>query len=384
MKFSGETKILLAAVNNVSLAISLRSDLAIMKGILFLLRGNDLILSGYDTDIAVRTVVNVEGETDGGIVIPARKIKDLLRTLTGDTVCFEMNANYIIKITSEETKSEITGYDETGYPEFPVVKNEESEFTVNSEELKNMINRTIFSVSKHEANPVFTGELFKMRDGILEISAVDGTRLSLNKRKTKHEHDFEFIVPGRSLNELIKIIGESTNIGVSSGKKENNEEKEDENVKIRFDSKHAIFNVGKYEFITRLLAGKFFDYTERIQRPGTTFTYADTQSLIETMEKMMVFSDEKSKSSVRLNIRDNELDFCYKGITEKIQDIVHAEKQGDDLEIEFNPRYILEALKACNHDRVMISFAGEISPIIIQPIEGDEFLYFILPIRIKK
>ena len=383
MKFTCDLKNLSSAVNNVSLAISSKSNVAILEGVLFKAENNKLLLCGYDSEIGIKTVIDISQMQEGSIVINSKIIRDILHTMPDGDILFEVDSNNVVNIKLGEAEYSIVGFNAQDYPKLPEFDTDKN-FEIEANTLKNMINRTIFSVSTSSATPILTGELFKCQDGLFEIAAVDGNRLSIYRCNVVSDNDFEFTIPAKSLNEVVKLLTEYINQDdIEDENEENKKSKKVKKVNIKYDVKHVIFNIGDYEINTGLLAGKFFDYSQNIVREDFTFAICNTIEIIKSMKKVVVIINDKSKNPIRLEVKDDEFLFRCETSLGKAKDIVKQKKEGEDLEIGFNSKYLLDALKACSEEQIKMSFAGSISPIIIKPTENDDFLYLILPVRLK-
>ena len=228
-----------------------------------------------------------------------------------------------------------------------------------------MIKKTIFSVSTSERNPVHSGVRFEISEGKIVLVAVDGARLAIRREDIDYTgEDVAFVVPAKTLSEVLKL-GEDEE-GVYS---------------INVGKRHICFEVGEYKIISRLLEGNFIDYKAAIPLNSSTSVIAPTRRVVECIERTSLIITDRS-SPVRCNIENGIIKFSCVTTVGTANDKMPAEIVGNDIEIGFNNKFVLDALKACDSDEIKIEFNSANQPIIIVPTEGDKFLFLVLPVRI--
>ena len=228
--------------------------------------------------------------------------------------------------------------------------------------------QTIFAVSDSEARPVYTGELFEIREGCLTVVAVDGYRLALRREPVEGvDGEYSFIVPGSALSDLEKLCAAT-----------------EDPVVIRLGSKHISFTIGETVLISRRLEGEFLNYRKTVPSSFRVEVRADRYFLQRTVERVSLIIDDKIKNPVRCFFGENEIRVvCATGLG-KAEDACIVEGNGGDLEIGFNNRYLLDALKAAPSEEICVCLNTGASPCVITPAEGEQnFLYMILPVRLK-
>ncbi len=235
--------------------------------------------------------------------------------------------------------------------------------------LKSIISDTIFAVSDNESKPVHTGSLFEVEDNVLTVVSVDGYRLAL-RRESIDKTDMEkvsFVVPGAALSEVEKIALDR-----------------DETVKITLGARHIMFSIGDTELISRRLEGEFLDYKKSIPTFSKFIIDADRRTLIDSVERVSLIISEKMKSPIRCVFGKNMLRIHTVTALGRANDECPVEGDGENLEIGFNNRYMMDALKAAPADKIRILLNSSITPCVIVPTEEyDSFLYMILPVRIR-
>lgn len=260
------------------------------------------------------------------------------------------------------------GLSAADFPELPEVE-EKYAVQIAEKTLKSMIQQTSFAVSTNEARPVHMGSLFEVSAAGLTVVSVDGFRLALRKEPLEKIEGgaFSFVAPGTALNEVERICEEI-----------------DEVVTITLGQRHILFEVGETELICRRLEGEFLDYKNAIPRRNPINIVLDTKTMLQSLERVSVVISEKLKSPVRCIFEDDKVTMSAKTASGDAKDICRIAGDGQGLEIGFNNRYLMDALRYAPADTVKMELNTGISPAIIVPVEGEEnFLYMVLPVRLK-
>lgn len=371
MKIQCGSAELAKACMNVQRTVSNKSTIPALEGILLDAKEGTVSLTGYDLEVGSIAKVEADISTEGKIVLNAKNLCDILRMIPGDTVSIDCDDRNISKIKSEETEYSLIGTSADDYPDLPTV-NKYTSITLELGTLKDMIKKTIFSVSTSERNPVHTGVKFEISGGRIVLIAVDGARLAIRRESVDFMYDsedaadktLEFVVPAKTLNEILKLSGE-----------------DDTQIVIYIGDRHIVFKYKEYEIISRLLEGKFIDYKAAIPMTHSTRIIVPTRSLIECIERTSLIITDKS-SPVRCVIENGIMKFSSVTAIGTASDKLAADIEGNNLEIGFNNRFVLDALKVCDCDEIKIEMGSSNQPIIITPLEGDSFFFLILPIRI--
>ncbi len=367
MKLSCEKKELVDAVTVASWAASAKSAVPSLEGLL-LEAGADLTVSGYDLKTGIRSTIKADVTEPGSIVINARLFGDIIRKLPDDIVYMTADDKYTVNIRCAMSEFNITGISADEYPELPYVDYQNS-FYMTEKDMKAMIAETNFAVSDNEARPIHTGALFEVENEILTVVAVDGFRLALRRErvaKTEIEK-VSFVVPGTALAEVERITDDS-----------------DELVKITLGSKHVMFSIGSTTLISRRLEGEFLNYRNSIPQTGKYSIEAGRQDIIRAVERVSLIINDKFKSPVRCCFKENLLKVSTATTLGRANDECAVSGDGEGLEIGFNNRYILEALRAAPADSVRLQLSTGVAPCVIVPTDGSRnFLYMILPVRLR-
>ena len=366
MKFTCTKTELQSAVSIAAKAASAKSPIPALEGILIETGLDAVKFTGYDLKKGIYTSIEATVAEPGSIVLGARIFGDIVRSLPEGTVTIKTQ-DHNVMITCENSDFNIIGTDAADYPEMPAV-DALSGVQIPQNLLAELIRQTIFAVSDNESRPVYTGELFEIADGVLTVVAVDGYRLALRRAPVEGmDGEYSFIVPGSALSDLEKLCAAT-----------------DEPVSIGLGSKHISFTVGKTVLISRRLEGDFLNYRKTVPTSFRVEVRADRFFLQRTVERVSLIIDDKIKNPVRCTFGQNEIRVaCATGLG-RAEDACIVEGDGGNLEIGFNNRYLLEALKAAPADEVCVCLNTGASPCVITPAEGEQsFLYMILPVRLK-
>ena len=366
MKFSCEKALLLSAVSVTSRAVAAKSSIPALEGIL-IEAGTQLRLTGYNLETGIRATVPAEIKEKGSLVLSARLFGEIVRKMPDDVVIFTAN-NYMVNIKCGLSEFNILGTDPEEFPELPTV-DQLNGLTIPQPTLKSMISQTLFAVSDNESRPVHTGSLFEMDENGLTIVSVDGYRQALRHEKVEEFKGllpFSFVVPGSALSEVEKICSGEENITVTQG------------------ARHIMFQTGDTVLVCRRLEGEFLAYKNAIPRNNSIKIEGDTRTLLQSIERVSLIISDKLKSPLRCVFGDGILSITTKtGIGDAADQCVIT-GDGKGLEIGFNNKYLMDALKAAPADRLRLEFTSGVAPCVILPAEGEEnFVYMVLPVRLK-
>ena len=367
MKFNCEKALLQAAIATASRAVSPKSSIPALEGIL-LEAGEELRLTGYNLETGIRTLVPADVLQTGSLVLGARLFGEIIRKLPDDMVTFQSD-NYMVNIKCGMSEFNILATDPEEFPELPAVEYQNCIYLPQSR-LKAMISQTLFAVSDNESRPIHTGSLFEADDTGLTIVSVDGYRLALRHEKLDAKEgaeSFSFVVPGAALSEVEKICADSDKVAT-----------------VVQGTRHVMFKVGPTTLVARRLEGEFLAYRQAIPRNNTIHVTGDTRALLSSIDRVSLIISDKLKSPLRCTFDHNVLKITTKTAIGDAYDECPIDGDGGGLEIGFNNKYLMDALKAAPADRVRLELTTGVSPCVILPAEGEEnFLYMVLPVRLK-
>lgn len=367
IKFSCEKVLLQNAIAVTSRAVAQKSSIPALEGLL-LRAEQELTVSGYNMQTGIRTRVAADVTDRGEIVLNARLFGDIIRRMPDDIVTLSVDEKLMVHLSCGDADFDILGLSAADYPDLPEV---EDEYAVSLQQrtLRAMIEEVAFAVSTNESRPVHTGALFEITDAGLTMVAVDGFRLAIRREPLEKLEGgaFSFVAPGAALNEVKSICGDVEDLAT-----------------VTLGKRHILFEVGETELICRRLEGEFLDYKNAIPRKNPINVIVDTKSLIESIDRVSVVISDKLKSPVRCTFDHDKLLLSARTGNGEARDVCRLSGDGNGLEIGFNNRYLMEALRYAPADTVRMELNTGVSPAIIVPVDGEEnFLYMVLPVRLK-
>ncbi len=366
MKFSCYQKDLATAVTNVQRAVSPKTNLPALEGILIRAIDDKIILCGYDLEIGITTSVLSTVQENGSIVVSAKLFAEIIRRLPDNSVSIETDEKAVVYIHCGCADYQIVGIPSDDYPELPVV-DAESNLEIESGILRNMIKQTIFAISDDNTKPIYTGSLFEIKNKMFRIVSIDGYRVAIRQEAVSCDTNTKFIVPGKTLSEILKLTTDS-----------------EQTVQITVGQRHAVLNIGDYSIITRLIEGNFIDYRSTIPETVKTEFVANTREFISAVERMSLLNSDRIQSPIKCMVYDTQVNLSCSTSVGKANDTILAHITGENVEIGLNNRYLLDALKNSDTDRVKVGLNGAISPIKITPVDsGEPFIFLVVPMRFK-
>lgn len=367
MKFTCNTKQLSEACSNVMRAVSAKVTIPTIEGILIECGSDTLSLTGYDFEFGINTTLEANVTEPGAIVINAKVISDIIRKLPDGNVTFDISGTSV-SIISGAAQYSIMGIDADDYPELPSVSGGYPLF-LNEAVLQSMIAQTLFAVADNESSkPVHTGLKFELTLNQLKLIGVDGYRLAVRTETVQYDgEDISFIVPKKTIRELVKLMGSDS----------------EKNVSVSVGKRHIVFDVDNYSIISRLLDGDFLDYNAAIPKSASTTVLINTDDAINCIERTLPVIENDKKNPIRCLFDNDEIRVSTISSLGRVVDYTHANVSGDRVEIGFNSKFILDALHAADTDQVRIELNSAVSPAKVMPINDDSFLFLVLPMRLK-
>jgi len=367
MKFTCEKILLVSGISVASRTVAQKSAIPALEGI-HIQAGHKLLLTGYNLETGITVSVAADIQEYGSCILPARLFFDIIRKLPDDIVTISIDENYKVSIRCGISSFNITATDAENYPELPEVEYENA-ISVPQKALRDMISGTIFSVSENQARPIHTGCLFEVSDLDITLVAVDGYRMALRRHILEEPsgRTLKFVAPAAALKEVEKILSDT-----------------DEVVKFTLGTKHIMFNIGDATLVCRILEGEFLDWKRVVPTDNPICLCADVSKLTASIERVGLIISEKVKSPVRCLFGDNNADFKTATTIGAAHDMCSVAGDGKDLEIGFNCRYLLDALKAVPTTQVILELSNGLSPIVLTPPDkSNGFAYMVLPVRLK-
>lgn len=370
MKFKIKKNLLLEALNNVSKAISSKNIIPILSGIKVEVLSNKLILTASDNDITIQTVLessdNLIISSTGSIVIKGKYILDIIRKLDENFVNVEIVDDHKIMIYTENSKFNLNGIDVREYPDI------DFDFSgnfvkMNSSVFKEIVNQTNYACSLDESRLVLMGANIKVNKKNFECSATDSYRLALREYVLDKEFigDIDVIVPSRNLSELLKVLPASDNSFIE----------------MYFFNNKVIFKFDNIVFQSRLISGTYPNTKNLIPSDSLFDLKINTDLFYNMVDRASVLNNDKDNNVVTLEIKNNLLKITSMSLEiGKAQEKVNIDCD-NDIKISFSSKYMLDALRTIKSEEVILTFVGEIKPILIREVDNSNLMCLILPIR---
>ena len=371
MKFSCYKDTIIKAINSVVKGVASKTTMPILEGILIQTNDNEIKLTTYDLEIGIEYIMECDVKEQGNTVVNAIMFSEIIRKLPDTEIEISLNDKNLLEIECEGSHYKLATMNPEEFPELPKIEIENS-IEIEQNVLKNMIRKTIFAVSTEESRPIFTGCLFETENNKLNIVAVDGFRLALRSvfLKTK-TNDFNAVIPGKTLNEVNKILSDSF-----------------EPVKIGVAKNQALFEMDNCKIVTRIIDGEFLNYKNVIPSNWETRIKVNKNNLQDCFERISLISsssiEKEKKYPVKVNVDIGKVTISCTNQTGDAKEELFVSTEGKNLEAGFNPKYFLDSLKAIDDEEVYVEFGSNISPCLIKSIDNNDYTYMILPIRLKE
>ena len=368
MKIRVERSVFLDAVLKMQKTVGAKSSMPVLEGILLSAEKGLLTLSSYNLEMGMKKEMYASCEEEGDIVINARLLADILRKLRGIDVEIESDERLVCHIRSGEAVFDIMGMEANDFPEMPSLAEGEN-LDINGEDFCDLVKGTIFAVSQIEGTrPILTGINISVKNGVLQFVAIDGYRLAIRRKNINIENDIEFIVSGKALNEVVKLIDENT-----------------DKIEIKVGKRLILFKISGFTFIARLLEGEFVNYEKIIPADHSQKTSVICDEMIDSVERVSLLINDSFSTPIRCAFSKEELLISCSTALGRAKEKMSINLEGNEFEMGLNSRYLLEALKACECEKITFKFNGANAGVTITPADenAQDMLYLIMPMRLK-
>lgn len=368
MNFASNKEELLNAVQIVQRAVSLKNPLPILSGIKFEAGEGTICISATDLELGISCSFPAEVIEQGNAVLPAKVITELIRRFPDVTIFFRSDPlSGSVTLQYGQSEANINGYPVEEFPDFPLPEGE-TKLSIPGEVLREVITQVIFATARDENRPLYTGVLFEIAGGEINIVATDTHRLAWRKILLENTGDLNInlIIPGKTLNELTKVAGLS-----------------DEPLEMIVAENQVIFNTENICLISRLIGGNFPNYRQVIPKEYISRVRLKARDLAEAAERAALLTRDGSPV-IKINIGDNILVVSVNTEAGRVREEITVFQEGEDLQFAFNARYLSDALKAIGTEEVLMEFTGPLSPVIIKPAGEMEYLSLLLPVRLRE
>ena len=356
---------LLNGVQIVSRAVPNKTTMSILECILIDASSGIITLTANDMDMGIETVIEGDIVESGVIALDAKIFLELVRKLPDSFITIDTDASYKTLITCEKAKFTIVGKSGEDFSYLPMVEKEES-IVISQFSLKEMVRQTIFSISDNDNNKLMTGELFEINGDELKIVSSDGHRISIRKIALReiYEHR-KVIVPGKTLNEVSKILPGGA----------------DSDLTVYFTDKHIVFEFDNTVVVSRLIEGEYFSIDRMLSGDYETKVRVNKKELLNCIDRATLLTREGDRKPIVINISDEGMELKIDSALGSMKEEIDIEKQGRDLMIGFNPKFLIDALRVIDDEEVDLYMVNPKAPCFIKN-EEESYIYLILPVSL--
>jgi len=366
MKFTCSRDLLLDGLNIVQRAVPGKSNLSILEGVLLEVK-EDVILTCTDSEVSINYQVGAIIEEIGSIVVSAKVLSEIVRRLPDIYVTCETSSNgSTLIITSGNAHFEISIMNADQYPKVNFIKDEDDNLTLTKNNFRNLVRQTAFAASIDSPRMILRGVLVENKENVLRFVAIDGFRLAVKTVASTYEKEFKIVVPAKVLNEVSRII-----------------EKSEGDINFRFNENQIMFYNNTFKLIASLYKGEFADYEKMIPKEFSTIMKIGTSDISNSIERVSVVVDDDRKWPIIFKTYPDEIFISVAGEKGNSHEVLPAEISGQEIEIFFNEKNIIDCFKAIEKEKITISFTSQKGPCVIGSDEDDSFLMLVMPVKPK-
>ena len=349
----------------VTKAISGKSNIPILEGVKIKAIGDKLILTASDTEITIENTINAKIMLEGEIVVPGKLMSELVRKMGSQQVELECLDEKILNIKYMDSNSKIMLYKADEYPKF-VDNDYNNVFSMMQSQLRDMVNKTVFSAATDDARPILKGCLLKIKDKDISMVAIDGLRLAITKQSLPSPSgEINVVIPARALNEISKLSNDN-----------------DEIITISINNKKIMADMGHTKIIAQLLEGDFVNYERIIPKESVTEIKVLREQLEQALDRVSIISRNVQANLIKIEIAENVMNINANAEIGNIVEKVPVSMEGKDMKLALNSKFLSDCLKSIDSEYIKFNFSSSTQPCTINPLNGDEFLYLILPVRL--
>lgn len=352
------------AVGIVMKAVPTRTTMSILECILIDASTNEIKFTANDMELGIETIVEGEIIEKGKVAIDAKIFSEIVRKLPDNDITIETDDNYTSTITCEKSKFNIAGKSGDDFSYIPVIIKEKS-ISLSQFTLKETINQTIFCTSPNDNNKMMTGELFEVKDNVLKVVGLDGHRIAIrNINLSGNADDVKVVVPGKTLNEISKILSSDAESVVN----------------IYFTNNHILFEFDNTMVVSRLIEGEYFKINQMLSSDYETKVVINKKEFLDSIDRANLLIREGDKKPIIINITDGSLEVKVQSAIGSLNEDIDINKEGKDIMIGFNPKFLIDALRVIDDETVDIYLVNPKAPCFIRDKE-ENYIYLILPVN---
>ncbi len=366
MKIVCSQQELLNGLNIVSKAVSDNTTMALLKCVLIQAGNGEIRLTANDTDLGIETVISGQIEIAGMVAIEAKDFMPVIRKMDDADIIIETDANCNMTITCNKRKISLCGKNGDDFTFLPKIEKKDS-VAISMMTIKDIISKTIFSIGNGDINKVMSGVHMVIKNDQMRVTTLDGHRISICRVNLKNIYEEQdVIIPGKALNELSKILPADA----------------EKDVNIYFSDAHVLFDFDQTVVVSRLIDGTYINVDKMMSSDYKTKVKVNKANIIKSVDVSMLFSKEGNKKPLVIDIKDNVMELKCNSPLGSMDDFLDIDKQGDDIMIGFNPKFVMDALRAVDEEEIDMYFINPRSPLYIKD-ENEKYIYMILPINLS-
>ena len=367
MKIICSKSSLLKSVSIALKAVPSKTTMPILECILMDATTNQIKFTTNDMELGIETIVEGTIEEKGKVALDAKIFYEIIRRLPDNDVTIKTDDKYAATITCEKAKFNIPGKSGEDFAYLPMIEKDEP-LTISQYTLKEMIRQTIFSIAVNENNKLMTGELFEIKNNCLKVVSLDGHRISIRKMSLKKDYsDRKVIVPGKTLSEVSKILSGEV----------------DDQVSIYFTKNHILFEFDQTMVVSRLIEGEYFRIDQMLSSDYETKLKINKKEFLDCIDRATLLVREVDKKPIIINITDDDMELRIDSAMGSMNEEIDIEKEGKDIMIGFNPKFLIDALRVIDDETVTIYLVNPKAPCFIRDDE-ENYTYLILPVNINQ
>lgn len=364
MKFICSKTNLLNGVQIVSKAVPSKTTMSILECILIDATGDKIKLTANDMELGIETKIDGEILEKGIIALDAKIFLEIVRKLPDNDISVETNDSFKTTIICEKAKFNIIGKAGDDFSYLPEIEKNDY-ITISQFTLKEIVRQTIFSISDSDVNKLMSGELFEIQENELKVVSLDGHRISIRKIELKLIYpNIKVVVPGKTLNEISKIVSGDV----------------DKEINIFFTEKHIVFEFDETIVVSRLLEGEYFKIDQMLSNDYETKIQINKKELLDCIDRATLLVKEGDKKPIIINITNTFMELKMNSFVGSMNETIDIEKEGKDILIGFNPKFLIDALKVIDDEIVTIYYVNPKAPCFIKDNE-ERYIYLILPVN---
>lgn len=369
MKFECSAQDLYYGLQNATRALSSRPAMQILEGVMIMTDEDGLYLTCSDGSLSIKSFVKADIIQAGQVILPGRLLTEIVRKLPEGTVNFSMNEKMAVTIRCGQSRSTLTGVSTN---EFPQMKDLTHSFALHfpQKKLRDMISKVTFAIAIQESRQALTGCLMEVTPTELHLVGLDGFRLAMQRYNDNFvlpddKNEIKAIIPGRVMNELVHIM-----------------DGEGEVITFHMDNTHLMAVVGNTTLVTSLLAGEYINYRQILPTAWLSRVTVKRKELQDAIDRASLMAKEGKNNLIRMKCTQGSVTITSNSEMGDVQEDLEAHLEGEDIEIAFNSRYINDVIKNVDEDCCTLCMNTAVSPCVISPMDGDSYLYLVLPVRV--